>query len=162
MSEALQEITGHSAHLQREPQNSKRNGRAEQLQRLIFQSFQVFNTFGKQPEDLKTVLRAFAQALEGFGTDDITEAFRRWMNDQSAMPTPADIRKIAGEIIRERGSQRSTWRPNVTWIQVIRAHSATHDGEVLAENLPDHHLAPVEIWGKWPGVRTSVSYRRAV
>lgn len=60
----------------------------------IRQSFDLFNTYGKDPKALTNIMRAFDQVLSPYPTDSIMRAFRDWMKTEKTMPTPADILAI--------------------------------------------------------------------
>jgi hypothetical protein len=74
----------------------------EQLRYLIQQSFEIFNVYGKEPEQAKSIFQGFVMTLEGVDMADIRSAFKDWMKQSSAMPTPSDIRKLALENARDR------------------------------------------------------------
>lgn len=65
-----------------------------QISVTIRQCFDLFNTYGKDPSALKSMLPVFEEVLAAHPTDKIMGAFKEWLRTQSAMPTPADILKI--------------------------------------------------------------------
>ncbi|WP_331300316.1 hypothetical protein [Methylobacterium oryzae] len=56
---------------------------------------------------MTNMARGFSLTLEDCHIDDITAAFKFWMESESAMPTPADIRKLA---VERRGFRESAGR----------------------------------------------------
>lgn len=95
-----------------------------QLRSLITQSFEVFNVYGKEPESVESIIRAFNFALEGYSLAEITKAFKSWMHGKTVMPTPADIlgiakenRKHAREVAAQKAApaQREERAPEVAW-----------------------------------------------
>lgn len=68
-----------------------------QIRALVYQSFNIFNIYGREPESLESILFGFTVALEDIELKYITKAFKEWLQQSSSMPTPADIRKSALE-----------------------------------------------------------------
>ena len=114
----------------------------DQLRSLVQQSFEVFNVYGKEPEAAKAILHGFSQTLDGHSIEAITQAFQRWMRESSAMPTPADIRKIVLDIEAAAKSDPD----KVEWIQVIRDY---YTDAVLEKRHEGQHLSPFEIDEKY-------------
>jgi hypothetical protein len=75
--------------------------RFSQLKALINQSFQIFNVYGRQAESVQAIIGGFSMVLKDIHIDDITLAFREWMHEESNMPTPVNILKIATRIQKE-------------------------------------------------------------
>lgn len=74
--------------------------RTAALSQLLRQSFDIFNTYGKQPESLKSMVHGFDVVLQKYSTEVITAAFSTWLEEQSCMPTPADIKYICANRIK--------------------------------------------------------------
>jgi hypothetical protein len=64
------------------------------LEDLLSQSFDIFNTYGKDPEALKSIYHGFETVLAGYSERQILSAFREWLDEHDTMPTPAAIKKI--------------------------------------------------------------------
>lgn len=69
----------------------------ETLKELLRQSFDIFNVYGKKPAQMRNILLGFQEALKEFSEDVIEYAFREWLKESSAFPTPSDIVKICNE-----------------------------------------------------------------
>ncbi len=69
------------------------------MRALVYQSFNVFNIYGREPESLESILLGFTIALEDIPLDYITRAFKDWLKTNTDMPLPANIRKDAMEWI---------------------------------------------------------------
>ena len=67
---------------------------------MVYQSFNIFNIFGREPESLESILFGFTVGLEDIKIEYITRAFKDWLKTSPNMPTPADIRKSAQEYQR--------------------------------------------------------------
>lgn len=76
--------------------------RVNQLQELLKQSYDIFEVYGKEPEALGNMLRAFVDALSDIELKYIMDAFKVWLREQRKMPVPADIREIALLLKRDR------------------------------------------------------------
>jgi hypothetical protein len=61
------------------------------MKALISQSFDIFQTYGKQPEAIANMVQGFSMILHDHTDAEITEAFTLWMKTQSVLPTPANI-----------------------------------------------------------------------
>lgn len=113
-----------------------------QLSKLLRQSFDIFNTFGKDPDALENILPGFAVALDGCDMRDISSAFQQWLREKEKFPTPAEIKKLA-ENYRTLRLQRLGANIPKSWTQVIRSKAT---GEVLAEfAVPRDQLAPIDL-----------------
>lgn len=60
----------------------------------VSQAFDIFNTYGKDAEALKSTYRAFEEDLAGYPAERIDRAFKEFRKENTNMPTPADILKI--------------------------------------------------------------------
>ncbi|MGB0817793.1 MAG: hypothetical protein ACPGQQ_02715 [Candidatus Puniceispirillaceae bacterium] len=67
--------------------------------------FAVQYTYGKTPEDLKLLMVAMIEDLQGFTPDLINEAFTQWRKTSPRIPTPADIIKICQELMGDDARQ---------------------------------------------------------
>ena len=56
---------------------------------------------------MANVMRSFALVLEPYGTEQISGAFKKWLQRSAVMPTPSDIRDIIEE---DLSSQREMER----------------------------------------------------
>lgn len=74
-----------------QPFESSKN---RQIAHLVRQSYDIFNKFGRNPDELKSLTHAFLLDLENYSAEQITTAFTVWRRNNSVMPTPADILKI--------------------------------------------------------------------
>lgn len=68
---------------------------------LTRQLFDIQNTFGKTPEQLKTLMMAMVQDLNGYSPQDVQNAFLRWRRMCSTIPTPADILNLLRPVENE-------------------------------------------------------------
>lgn len=64
------------------------------LSALLLICFDVLDTFGKEPEQLANINKAFQMFLADYPYSSIEKAFKVYMSEQSVMPKPADIIKI--------------------------------------------------------------------
>lgn len=92
-------------------QSQNASGKSSLLRDLVRQSFDVFNLYGKQPEALANIVQGFSLALEDQSVEDIRRAFMEWLNTNSTMPTPADIRNISAEFAKNRSFMSSRSEP---------------------------------------------------
>ncbi len=149
-------LKNYSSNTQRRT-NAK--SRIQQLQDLVSQSFNTFNIYGKQPEAAADIVKMFVTVLEDEKIEDITAGFKKWAMDHSAMPTPADIRKICVELksARAQGNLRPTDYPKPKWSQVIRDF---HTDEIIAVYESGKHLSPMQLAERYSGQRFRDSMRR--
>ncbi len=68
--------------------------KSEQIAHLIQQCFAIQDTYGKSPEELKILMKAMIEDLKNYRLGEINIAFRKWREDHSKIPTPANILKI--------------------------------------------------------------------
>lgn len=66
----------------------------EQIAHIVRQNYDILQTYGKDPEALKNMMRAFNDDLTGHKIESIREAFIKWRRKKNTMPTPADILTI--------------------------------------------------------------------
>ena len=97
MNEHSQKTNDKSPH-STEPRPQSQEWR-DQVRALVYQSFNVFNIYGREPESLESILLGFTIALEDIPLDYITRAFKDWLKTNTDMPLPANIRKDAMEWI---------------------------------------------------------------
>jgi hypothetical protein len=64
------------------------------LAKYIVQCFNTLDTFGRTPDQLADACFMFVNRLEKYPFDIVCEAFGRYMDRNSKMPTPADIINI--------------------------------------------------------------------
>lgn len=60
---------------------------------ILSQCFDVLKTYGKEPESLENMHRAFMFTLEDYSAQQIQKAFISHLKTSSEIPTPADIIK---------------------------------------------------------------------
>ncbi len=66
-----------------------------QIQRLVAQSFDIFETYGREPEALANIFMAFREVLSECDIIDIRSAMNWWIRNERKMPLPADILNLA-------------------------------------------------------------------
>lgn len=64
------------------------------IAQLVRQSYDMFQTYGRTPEQLTSLTKGFCQVLIKYEQQKIRSAFKIWLEDNTTMPTPADIRKV--------------------------------------------------------------------
>lgn len=69
---------------------------------LLADCFDALNLYGKEPEQLESMIRIFKLVLGRFTWGVIEKAFSIFLNDADKMPTPADIVKIIEPPKQER------------------------------------------------------------
>ena len=79
---------------------------SQQVAALVRQSYDIFQTYGKDPEALKSQILGFNQALKGYEQADIDSAFYGWLKISRIMPTPADIIEFVELAIRDRAEAK--------------------------------------------------------
>ena len=67
------------------------------MRHLIQQSYDIFNIYGRDPENLSNVLKAFDMVLKDIPMRYVAEGFEIWLRVSSKFPTPADIHAHAKE-----------------------------------------------------------------
>lgn len=72
--------------------------KTEQIARFVRQCFDIQDTYGKTPDQLKTIMMAMIEDLSEFSLSLINEAFVKWRRTSPKIPTPFDIRKLVLEI----------------------------------------------------------------
>lgn len=60
---------------------------------LVRQSFDIFQTYGRDANALSNLTAAFIDELKDFEEIEIVNSFKNWRSENSVMPTPADISK---------------------------------------------------------------------
>jgi len=119
----------------------------------VRQAYDIFNTYGKDPEALKTITLAFSQALGSQNIADISSAFQEWLKYKSGMPTPADILKLS---IEQEAMRKAKEVPHRPWYQVLRDPDTN---DLIEERLYADQLSPVQIRQKY-GRDLKVSFWR--
>lgn len=61
---------------------------------LLNQCFEVQKLYGKEPENMKTVLQVFVSILGEYEPQAVVDAFRTHLKRSNEFPTPADIVKL--------------------------------------------------------------------
>jgi hypothetical protein len=67
------------------------NGEQAEVALLVRQCFDVLDTFGKTPDQLTNIIKAFVTQLAEYPYAQVRDAFRQYLKRNSKMPTPADI-----------------------------------------------------------------------
>lgn len=130
-----------------------------QLKALIEQSFDIFNVYGKEPEAVKNIIQGFALVLAGHDLRDIQSAFKHWMENQSAMPTPADILYLTKDAAKRRADRANPSKG--TFTQVIRRYPGKQGvDEILAEFPEGQHIGWIEMKKRWPEIRVHSAIRK--
>lgn len=65
-----------------------------QLSMVLRQCFDLFNTYGRDPSALKSMLPTFEELLAPYPTDKVLGAFKEHLKTKPTMPTPSDILAI--------------------------------------------------------------------
>jgi len=78
---------------------------------LLRQSYDIFQTYGKSPESLENMVLGFSLVLRPYNDQTIIAAFRYWMETQSILPTPADIKEVCYSKIPIYNSKPRTEQP---------------------------------------------------
>lgn len=63
----------------------------------LVQAYEVLNTYGADPDTIKSRQIVFARILEGHNAEQIDSAFDRWFEIGKGLPEPSDILKILNE-----------------------------------------------------------------
>lgn len=87
---------GLSRSLQRHSPKVMDRETAKTLADLVTQSYDIFNTYGKDPEALRSIYKAFETELAGINSESLQRVFKEWLRTKSRMPTPADILGLLG------------------------------------------------------------------
>lgn len=67
----------------------------ETIQGLVRNSFDIFNTYGKDTGSLETIQMAFWVVLKNIKEKYIKMAFQEWLETKANMPAPSEIREMA-------------------------------------------------------------------
>jgi len=86
--------------------------RAAQIAAFLQQCYELQKTFGKEPENLETAVKAFCLVLDDCSSGDIQSAFTEWLKTKEEIPTPANIRNLCIEI-EIRREERLALKSNV-------------------------------------------------
>lgn len=114
------------------------------LGELLSQSFDIFNTYGKDAEAFRSMYNAFKEELSGFSQESITRGFKEWLGSKSVMPTPADIKGLITftGIKRQRrpDDEVVTWGPGEReeWIRKNRKGVVPWHNKMWV-NIPHMH-----------------------
>ena len=68
--------------------------KVSQITTTVRQCFDILNTYGKSPDQLKSLMRAMVEDLSGYSVEKIDAGFLEWRRTSEKIPTPADILKI--------------------------------------------------------------------
>lgn len=68
--------------------------KSEQIAHMVQQCFAIQDTYGKSPDQLKTLMKVMIEDLQPFSLERIQSAFRIWRQESTKIPTPADILKL--------------------------------------------------------------------
>lgn len=82
-----------------------------QIATIVRQCFDIQNTYGKTPEQLKTLQKAMIEDLKPYRLSDIEQAFVEWRQESPNIPAPANILKIITGYIRAESRQAYTPPP---------------------------------------------------
>lgn len=70
---------------------------AKTLDELLQQAYDIFDIYGKKPEQLENVMLGFLDVLAPYTDEQISEAFRTWLHNNKKFPVPAEIKEIIEE-----------------------------------------------------------------
>ena len=65
----------------------------ESLLSLTKQSYEIFSTYGTEPEALENIYLGFLRVLERCTVDEVNRAFDIWLHTKKTMPRPCNILK---------------------------------------------------------------------
>lgn len=117
------------------------------LKDMLTQSFEIFEKFGKQPEEIKTAVKTFDMVLNPYRTEDIAKAFVSWLDTGKKMPLPSDIRTLtlAKRKAREFREEATTQaKPShaymgqnqaVQWSQKLWGQFTDHDKQEFTKHV---------------------------
>ena len=106
-------------------ESNQTDEKLNQLAVILRQSYNVFNLYGKTPEQMTDVIMAFDMVLEPFSGQEVIGAFSWWLANKSSMPTPADIRKY---IVDEKNKERASFNDKIrgkTWSDLTDEEKTT-------------------------------------
>jgi len=106
-------------------ESNQTDEKLNQLAVILRQSYNVFNLYGKTPDQMTDVIMAFDMVLEPFTSHEVVGAFRWWLSNKSSMPTPADIRKY---IVDEKNKDRAAFSDRIrgkSWGELTEEERAT-------------------------------------
>jgi hypothetical protein len=89
------------------------------LSRLLLISFDVLDTFGKEAEQLENINLAFQLYLEDYSYDLIESAFKKYMQENTVMPKPADIISLIRKPV-VTGTASSLTEGQIKTLQALR------------------------------------------
>ena len=72
------------------------------LTRLVTACYEGLNIYGKTPEQLEAIIMLMQMTLGRFDYEAIRDAFGKYLQNGSVMPTPADIIKIIEPPVEKR------------------------------------------------------------
>lgn len=110
--------------------------KTNQIASLVRQAFDIFNTFGKDPDALENMIGGFHLILNHHRTEDITAAFGEWMGESAVMPTPADIAKITVRLAKERAereARKSGKEPKLVPVKRPEREPQPWDGKKISD-----------------------------
>lgn len=76
------------------------------VSQMLIQCFDVLNTYGKPPEAIENIIMMFQSALANENPEDIKKAFVGHIQNNTVMPTPADILHRVSEFKTKRAKEK--------------------------------------------------------
>src|ERR1700730_1796865 len=81
------------------------SGEQAEVAILVRQCFDVLDTFGKTPDQLTNIIKAFVTQLAEYRYEQVRMAFRAYIKRNAVMPKPADIINLIDP-------PKAEWRPD--------------------------------------------------
>lgn len=93
--------------LTEQSQKSKQEqiSRTQAISEMVKVCFDSQDTFGKTPDQLPNILKAFIFVLKNYSIQQIQKAFTQWLDAKTEFPKPADIKNLIDP-------PKAEWKPD--------------------------------------------------
>lgn len=136
-STAMEEIgaTPQQTRAEKSSKSTESAMKISQITAMVEQLFDIQDTYGLRPEQLKTRMKAMVEDLIGYPIERIEAAFVAWRRSQPKIPTPAHIRNLIEKAASEEERFKRLTQPNDFGPEVNDRASMTPEDEAELAKL---------------------------
>lgn len=113
---------------------------AKTLAVLVTKSFNLYNTYGRDPAALGDIFSDFQEALAEYPEEKISLAFTEWRKTKSSMPTPADIIELIEGEKKLKETTQPYYRPFEPEVEVNDWSSLTPEQQAETKKLVEETM----------------------